>query len=343
MNDKSSAYPGEKVPSRVCLTCRTLYDHGEDCRGKNHRTVSLVAREGRAALLDEVWGPDSRARAMRKAAKAGVGGGAAGALDWCGGCTPFDACEGIGAGGEIGGLIGALILVVVGAIVGVLLFVVVRAIVRFVREKLRRPLPHGALQAAPKLTKGAPSASGVVRGGQPLEAPWKDGESVYAWAMELHEARVLGGGAMLRDARTAGFSLELVDGRSLRVPAGRVRVVSPLTRVDADLAKLEGMVRDIDRARGDAPSVFPFELARAVTIEEGDRVEVLGELVPDPDAQGGGYRSNAGGFIPAGVPYLRVEKAAKMRVAPSLPPRPREGGEAEAEAEAIEEERAARR
>jgi hypothetical protein len=163
--------------------------------------------------------------------------------------------------------------------------------------------------------------------------------------MELHEKHVLGGGPMLRDARTSGFALQLDDGRALRIPAGRIRVVSPLARVeDADVTKLEAMVNGIDRARGGDRTVFPFEDARGVTIEEGDRVAVLGELAPDPDAQGGGYRQNAGGFVPVGVPYLRVEKAEKLRVAPELPPpRPEEGGIAEEEAEAIEEERKAAR
>lgn len=330
--------PRDKPPSRVCLTCRTLYDHGEDCRGKNHRTVSLLSQSGRAALDDEVWGPDSRMRAMRQAAKAGAGGGAAGALDWCGGCTPFDACEGLSAGGEIGGILGAIVLVVIGALVGIVLFFVVRGIVRWLREKLRRPVPHGALQAAPKLKRGVPGVAGVAVRGSSLETPWSAAKSAYAWALELHEKRVLGGGAMFRDARTAGFSLQLDDGRVLRIPRGRIRVVSPLGSVDADTSKLEAMVEGIDRARGDGRPVFPFENARAVTIEEGDRVEILGELAPDPEAQGGGYRQNAGGFVPVGVPYLRVQKALPVRIANEPPPVPEEGGVAEAEAEAIDEE-----
>lgn len=337
-----------KPPSRVCLTCRTLYDANEECRGKRHKTVSIVSQAGRQQLDDEVWGPDSRARAMRQAAKAGAGGGAASGLDWCGGgCGPFDACDGLTASGELGGVLVGIIVVIIGALVGIALFFVIRWLVRFLREKFRKPVPHGALQAAPKLKKGVTSMSGVVRGGNSLETPWKNASSAYAWAMELHENRVLGGGAMLRDARTAGFALQLDDGRSLRIPAGRIRVVSPLHRVDdADTTKLEGMVRNIDRARGDARTVFPFDYARAITIEEGDRVEVLGELTPDPDAQGGGYRQNAGGFIPVGVPYLRVHKAdpTKVRVGASLPPRPEEGGQVELEGEAIDpEERKAQR
>lgn len=341
----SSESIASKTPSRICLTCRTLYDANEECRGKKHRTVSIVSQAGRQELDDEVWGPDSRARAMRQAAKAGAGGGAASGLDWCGGgCGPFDACDGLTASGELGGVVVGIIVVIVGALIGIALFFIIRWIVRFLREKLRKPVPHGALQGAPKLKKGVASMSGVVHGGDSLETPWKSDSSAYAWAMELHENRVLGGGAMLRDARTAGFALQLDDGRSLRIPAGRIRVVSPLDRVhDADTTKLEGMVRNIDRARGDARTVFPFDFARAVTIEEGDRVEVLGELTPDPDAQGGGYRQNAGGFIPVGVPYLRVQKANKVRVAASLPPRPEEGGQVELEAEAIDEERKAQR
>lgn len=334
----ASSGPSSKPPTRVCLTCRTLFDANEQCRGKKHRTVSILSQEGRGALREEVWGPDSRARAMRQAAKAGAGGGAVGGfLDGCGGCNGFDACDIPTSGGDlIGGLI-VLVAIVIGAIIGILLFWIIRAIVRWAREKLRKPQPHGALQAAPTLKKGIASMGGVVRGGSLLDTPWREG-SAYAYALELHHQRLLGGGAMLRDARTAGFRVTLPDGRTLRVPKGRIRILDPLSRVESESKKLEAMVAEIDRARGEGETVFPFDFARAITIEEGDRVEVLGDVVPDPEAQAGGYRENAGGVIPAGVPYLRVVKAKPTRVALEPNPIPEAGFSNEEAAEAVDAE-----
>ncbi|MBX3229600.1 MAG: hypothetical protein KIT84_04635 [Labilithrix sp.] len=318
------------VRSRICLSCRTLFDHGEDCRGKGHQTVSIVSRAGRTKLFDEVWGPDSRARAVRNAAKAGAGGAASGsALDYCNGCDVLDACSAGDAG--VGGIM-ALIVIVVAAAVGVILYWLIRTIVRFVRDRMHEPQPHGALYAAPKPKKVVAAARGVVRGGELLDTPWREG-SAYGWSMELHERRVLGGGAMMRDARTAGFDVTLEDGRTLRVPPGRIRVLGTLARVDAEVAKLEGLVAEIDRARMSERTVFPFDYARALTIEEGDHVEVIGELTHSADtAAGMGYRANAGLMEPVGIPFLRVEKAARVRVM-SAPPPVLEEAEAEAEAE----------
>lgn len=303
--------------TRVCLTCRTLFDDKEDCRGKGHHTVNVRARKGREALADEVWGPDSRARALRQAAKAGAGGaGVGGLLDGCGGSfSPFDACDGMGSASEgIVGVLIAVLVVIVAAILGAILFFIFRALYRWLREKLRRPVATGAPTAAPKPRKKGIAGRGTVRAGKLLDTPWREG-SAYGYAMELHEKRVLGGGAMMRDARTAGFELAMDDGRIVRVPEGRIRVLSPVTRTDSEEKKVEQFVESIDGARANEPTVFPFDFVRAVTIEDGDRVELLGELEIAQTGEASGYRENANVMQPVGVPYLRVTKATGVRVA----------------------------
>lgn len=316
--------PKPRTRSRVCLACRTLFDHGEDCRGKGHQTVSIVAASGRAKLDDEVWGPDSRARALRQAAKAGAGGGVAGSIfDGCSGCdigaNALDGCGSAGGEAILGALVG-VVVIVIGALLGLIIYWIVRAIVRLIRDWMHKPQPHGALYAPPKPKKIAIAAKGVVRSGQTLATPWREG-SAYGWAMELHERRVLGGGAMMRDARSAGFDVALDDGRVLRVPAGRIRVASGLVRVDADRSKLDELIAGIDRARQDEKTVFPYDFARALTIEEGDHVEVMGEITHSASAAAeGNYRTNAAIMEPVGVPYLRVEKAKRVRVLDAPPP-----------------------
>jgi hypothetical protein len=131
--------------------------------------------------------------------------------------------------------------------------------------------------------------------------------------MELYEKRVFGGGAMLRDACTAGFEVMLDDGRILKIPAGRVRILGKRERVDTDSAKIEDFVQSIDPERDQAPRPrFPYDFARAVTIDPGDRVEILGDVEIAADATStSGYRANAAFVTPMGVPVLRVRKAAK--------------------------------
>jgi hypothetical protein len=57
--------------TRICLDCRSALCEGEECDGaavdpgKRHRAVTLDAA-GRAALVNEVWGPPS----LRRQAKA---------------------------------------------------------------------------------------------------------------------------------------------------------------------------------------------------------------------------------------------------------------------------------
>lgn len=297
--------------ARICVSCRTLLDDGESCPGRTHKTVSLRSAEGRRALDDEVWGPDSRARKLRQAAKAGAGGAGAGSIVQ--GCD-LPSLDGCGASDEVLLVLLALAIFTVAAIALVWL---VRALVRWIRAKTARPKPHGALRAPPAPASRAVAARGVVRTGTPLATPWRAG-SALAYAMELYEARVFGGGAMLRDAESGGFEITLDDGRALRIPPGRVHVVGRLEAVDVDRARIAERLEGLDpHAAPGSRALFPFDHARALAIGPGDRVEVLGEVQASRD-DGGGYRSSAAVVVPVGVPVLRVHGAGdppRLRVA----------------------------
>lgn len=304
--------------ARICLGCRTLLDGAESCNAKGHVSVSLTEKNERPLLEDEVWGPDSRARMLRQAAKAGAGSGFGGGLMQgcdlldCG--SGFDACN-AGSAGE--GLVAALMVVVVAiiaALLGALLFFLIRWIVRVLREKLRKPKPHGALFEPPRVARRAVTARGVVRAGGPIPLPWADA-SALGYAMELYEEKVFGGGAMLRDARVSDLEIALDDGRTLRIPKGRVRVLgkrqkagSGAPAVDKDRTK--EFLRSLDPRAPliEGRDLFPFDHVRALTIEPGDRIEVLGDVEVAADGRAAAYRENAGILHPIGLPILRVHK-----------------------------------
>lgn len=280
-------------------------------------TVSLLDRSDRDLLDDEVWGPDSRARALREAAKVGSGSGLGGGLlQGCGdlaGCdvSGLDACDAAGSGEGILAVLAVIVAAIVFAIVGAALYFIIRALVRYIRKKLQTPKPHGALLDPPKPSKRVVVARGVVRSGKPMPLPWTT-TSALGYAMELYEDHVFGGGAMVRDARTAGLEVALDDGRILQIPAGRVRILGKREKVSsAENEKIQQLVKSLDPKAPlvNARDLFPFDHVRAVTIAPGDRVEVLGELGMAADTRATGYRESAGVVVPIGTPILRVHKA----------------------------------
>ncbi len=323
---------------RVCLGCRTLLAAGETCGAKKgHDAVALGAPDQRARLDDEVWGPDSRARKLRQAAKAGAGGGLfGGALQSCGvldGLQVLEGCgEVAGAGEGFLAVVLALAAVAVAAIAVALFAAVVMGAINLIRRKLDRPKPHGALRKPPKAS-GRFNGAGTVTEGAHVALPWKEGESV-AYALELHTKTAFGGDALLRDAMTAGFEVKLDDGRIVRVPPGRVTVVGQLPVADVDRGRVDAFLGELDPGGG-SRSLFPYDHARAVVLNAGDRIDVLGDLELSADgSEAHAYRASAGLLVPVGVPVLRVRRRADddahFRVAGGPP----SSGEAEAEEEA---------
>ncbi len=311
--------------TRICLACRTVLAEGDECPGgRGHGSIALTTPGGRKRLDDEVWGPDSRARALRQAAKAGAGGGGLGlGLEGCTGCE-------LGEVAGLGELVAAVVVFVVVAVAAVLVVWVVKKIIELVREWRDKPKPHGALLGAPK-PRGRITGRGVVLPGPPIELPWTAG-AASAYAFELHAKSVLGGLAMLRDAVTAGFDVQLDDGRVVRVPAGRIAVRGKLQKEPVTEERLERYLREVDPSRAtESRDLFPHDFARALVVRPGDRVDVLGELEPLADASGSsGYRANAGVLAPVGVPKIVVRSAGGVRVDPG-PGDAGEGGDAEEE------------
>lgn len=309
--------------SRICLACRTLLGPLETCSGgRQHVAVALDDPGGRKRLWDEVWGPDSRARQLRRAVKAGAGGGiGSSVLDCAGaGCNPLDACTVASSGAEVVAVLAVILLALVAALaIGLLVWLSAR-LVEEIRERMDKPKPHGALLAPPK-PRGDVQGRGIVKTGPGVPLPWKPGRAV-AYAFELHEKRAFGGGAMLRDAATAGFEIELADGRVVRVPAGRLRILGKRGKEEAvERERLDAFLREAAPGdTGEDRRLFPYEHVRALVLSPGDRVELLGDLEPSADpAAAHAYRASAGVLIPIGVPVVRVREAG-VRVEPPPPP-----------------------
>ncbi|HEY8076674.1 MAG TPA: hypothetical protein VIF62_21260 [Labilithrix sp.] len=301
----------------ICISCRTLLRDGETCEGKKHHTVSLGTPSGRGALDDEVWGPDSRARTMRKMAKAGATGGATGGLfQGCGG-----GCDGVSGCGDLAGS-GEGILIVLAIVVFALAGIVIWWLAKKIYEWWRdRPKPQGAMLAPPSVKGKRVQCAGIVKSGKSVALPWRDGEAL-AYAFELHEKRVFGGGAMLREARTGRLEIALDDGRTLRVPEGRVHLVANKREDEVSGSRLREYLAEVGaKKQDDDRDLFPYDLARSVTLAPGDRVEVMGEVELTSDtAQEQGYRANAAIVAPVGVPVLRVKRdAPRVRVAGPTP------------------------
>ena len=249
------------------------------------------------------------------------------------GCNACDALQGLEGCGNLAdageGIVAVLLFVLaaaVFAIVAALVGWLVMALVRWIRQRMDKPKPHGALRKPPKAS-GRSNGAGVVSGEARVALPWKRGSAV-AYALELHTKSAFGGGALLRDAVTAGFDVTLDDGRRVRIPAGRVTMLGKLENADVERERVDAFLGDIDALHAER-TLFPYDHARAVAIEPGDRVEVLGELERTADTtQGHGYRASAGLMTPVGVPVLRVRKRVDEGT------RVRVGGDGETDAEA---------
>jgi hypothetical protein len=340
------------VRHRVCLGCRTLLGKGETCGAKKGHAIAALDRSAdRARLDDEVWGPDSRARKLRQAAKVGAGGGAFGGfLQGCNACDALQGLEGCGNLADAGeGIVAVLVFIVAAAafaIVAALVGWLVMALVRWIRARMDKPKPHGALRKPPKAS-GRTHGTGAVSGQARVALPWKSGDAL-AYALELHTKTAFGGGALLRDAVTAGFDVTLDDGVVVRMPPGRVTIVGSLPPAEIERGRVDRFLGDID-PRHDADvadveegaekrALFPYDFARAVEIGPGDRVEVLGELERTADgAQGHGYRASAGLMTPVGVPVLRVRQRIVDGPPPSAGAKAKAHAAAEAQAEASAE------
>jgi hypothetical protein len=293
--------------ARVCINCRTLLGPKEQCdAGPKHRVASLGTKEGRAALLTEVWGPPSVRRRAKQLAKAGGGGlGLGSILEGCGGC---DGCSSAAIDVEFLAVI-AVVLVVAFAAVAVVWLAL--KIIEWVRGYMNRPKPNGGVARPPRIGRKT-GPTGVVRGEARMLAP-ATGASCVAWALDLRSTRFLGTDLMLHDAETGGFEIVLDDGTTARISSGRVRLEGQSERRDrSDVGTVEAFVKTLaanDDPEDEGLDPFPFDAVDEVVVRPGDRVQLFGdfEREVDPDAPGG-YRGANAVLVPKGVPALRIER-----------------------------------
>jgi hypothetical protein len=249
----------------------------------------IAEADGREALLSEVWGPKSlRTRALQAARAGAIGGGTVSLFDGCGGCDmPLD--------GE--SFLGMLAVVV---IVGVLWFGI-----KLLRDVLRRRkhllAANGARRRGPQLGPATGRVGTIIS--RDVAKPPLGERACVAYSTQLGLRNTV----MLRDAATLGFEVLLDSGEHVRVPAGEC--VIDMARAP-HVAAVDDYLRAIDplRAPGEDFDPFPHDRAQSRILVPGDRVEVLGRLVPIADGGGGGgYRELAHTvLVPDELPRVRL-------------------------------------
>jgi hypothetical protein len=269
--------------TRVCLDCRTVVADLPECPGGPHHRIVNLATEGRAKLVDEVWGPPSWRRERRRLARAGSGGAAAGGIgEILSGC---DGCSGLSAGGELGEILGALLIILAVALIAIVVVWAIYKLIAYIQAKRNEPRPNGALML-PVRHRSARRARGVVVADQPKGKNPITGEPCVGWAAELTTKRFLSTAVMLRDGASFGFDVRLEDGRVARVPAGLLRLHRGGDEQTS--GDLEGYLSSVDPSHvaTDEEPAIPYDRAAVIDVRPGDEVELAGDLhlAPDPDA-----------------------------------------------------------
>lgn len=116
---------------------------------------------------------------------------------------------------------------------------------------------------------------GTVRGASP-EVPPFGGSPCVAYGIEL---RLRNGRVTLRDGGSAGFTVELDDGRVVRVGPGALVMDASSAARDPD-AEIAGYLWWVgaERAPHEPRELVPFHDAYVVRLVDGARVELRGEL-----------------------------------------------------------------
>lgn len=308
-NDRGLASNAAFPRVNVCIDCRTLLGPKEACDGgRKHRVAALDDRAGRLTLLNEVWGAPSARRRAKQLAKAGGGGLGIGSLfEGCGGGC--DGCGSAAIDGEFLAVIGVILIVAVAAVALVWL---VMKIIEKVRAYQNRPKPNGGVVRPASLGRNA-GPYGTVVGRAAMLGPATNNACV-AWALDLRSKRFLGTDLMLRDAETSGFEVKLDDGTTARIPAGRIRIEGPHTRIARDDAtNLELFVQTLapnDDPEDEGLDPFPYDVVEEVLVKPGDRVRLFGDFSREADPKAAaGYRQASVILVPHDVPALRIEPA----------------------------------
>lgn len=222
-------------------------------------------RSGRETLVDAVWGP----KAQRPEVLAAV---------------PAAKSDSTWSGWDIFGVL-ELDWFGLFVIAGALFWFLGSRIVRLFRKRAALATARGAIRRGPRLLRTGQT-------GYVLAA-----DDAVAFGCELRKD----GMVMLRDGATTGFKVQLDSGEHVDIPAGLcafdLSEAPPMRDVDSYLA-------GIDRWRSQ-PDPFHHDDARAVTLEPGDRVELLCELEPRAGGDAGYREAATSSFVPRGFVRLR--------------------------------------
>lgn len=277
------------------MECRTALAPGERCDAHpKSLTLDLGDPAQRTRALDVVWGPP-HLRA-RRAAQVGAAGGTAGGLfEGCSISSCGD-CAGVDLSGEA---LVAILVIAVAAIVAIALYFLIKRIVYAIRAHNARVKPNGSRWQPSRV----PRMRGTIQNVTPSKAPLS-GTECAAWGIVVTEGRSSGGPIMLRDGGTAGFTLALEDGRTVTIPAGRLRVVG--SGEDESVRGDYLVSVDPQYTTGDATPVIPVDDAREVRLSAGDNVVVFGGIGErfDPNAPAGYRDAPKTLLVVEGVPIL---------------------------------------
>lgn len=301
----SAALQPPNVRRAICLDCRTAYRDAESCdAGPKHRIARLDEEQGLERVRSEVWGPSSVRRRAWQLAKTGGGGATVGSvLETCG---HAGGCE---AGIPLEGMLVGLLLIALLAVVAIAIGLAVIKLVEYIHVRRNTPKPHGALDRPARIPRfgGVP---GVVEADSTIRAIASN-ERCVAWAVELRMKRHLGSAVMFRDAGCGAFRVRLKDGAAVAVPAGRLRLRAPLSRVREPSDALERHLKILEPSRGEDEDFdgIPYEEVWEGRLNVGDRVLVFGDLdrVEANQQAAISYREAAPAELrPRGVPVIRV-------------------------------------
>jgi hypothetical protein len=269
----------------VCLVCRTHMHASEICDlDPEHEVVHLADDvTGLRRLHDDVWAHDDDVPYRRILTWVAAAVFSGPFISICSSRIPRDA-----------------------AILVVALYFVALAL-GFVRLLRTRNPPVGVPELrASEL--GKPTAEGRVEAAETIRAPLS-GTDCAAFGVRVLSDGSTGGPVILREARAAEIDVVGDDGRTVRVPAGRVRLIEHGTTGEIfEGAQLASYLGEVGRAMKLLDKLDPVDEAEEVVIEPGDRIALYGDVGEMADPEPSGYREIRWLRVALGTPILELRR-----------------------------------
>ena len=275
-----------RPPTAICTVCRVLVERDCACEeSTRHPIARLDSESGQQALADEIWRtprfalfltPESRALLAITLIAVVL-------------LVAFTA-------GPLATTILGMVTVLFGvpAILGIRTRMTTTAGKKLPRGNPARvllPPGHGRKQPL----------HGWIRTGVTCTAPFT-GRRCAGYAIALRCDEYIGGETMLMHAAVVEMEVELDDGRTLVIPAGRVRLEFPSLDRVLDHTPVHAFLARIDPDLGHPAATIPFDHAWEGILLPGHQVAVMGEVVEAPLS----YRESGQKRLLRGIPHVRV-------------------------------------